>query len=115
MRRLIRSTILSVAVIGAAGLVAGCTDDSNHPDAKTAENAVGIRDDHATTTIEETRDVKVVKDTKVIDTKTGETISETTESTPVTITKESKERVDVDVKVGETKATTTGAAKVPVK
>ena len=56
-------------------------------------------------TIETTADVEVVKQTKVIDKKTGEVISEKTESTPVTIQKEKEVETDVDVKVGETQST----------
>jgi hypothetical protein len=115
MRYVFRSSILSAVVIGATGLTSGCTDDSAKPDAKIAEKAIGITDDKTTKPLETSRDLQVVKDTKVIDTKTGKTLSETKETTPVEITKESKEKVNVDVKVGETKATSTGEAKVPVK
>ena len=115
MRYVSRSSIFSVVVIGTTGLISGCADDSAHPDAKVAEKAIGITDDKTSQAVETTRDLQVVKDTKVIDTKTGKTLSETTESTPVKVTKESKEKVNVDVKVGETKATSTGEATVPVK
>ena len=47
----------------------------------------------------------MVKQTKVIDKKTGEVISEKTESTPVTIQREKEVTTDVDVKVGETQTT----------
>ena len=46
-----------------------------------------------------------MKQTKVIDKKTGEVLSEKTESTPVTIQKEKEVKTDVDVKVGETQST----------
>ena len=45
MRYVFRSSILSVVVIGATGLISGCADDSAHPDAKIAEKAIGITDD----------------------------------------------------------------------
>ena len=56
-------------------------------------------------TAETTADVEVEKQTKVIDKKTGEVISDKTESTPVTIQKEKEVETDVDVKVGETQST----------
>ncbi|AGA29822.1 hypothetical protein [Singulisphaera acidiphila] len=115
MRHVFRSSIVSAAVIGAAGLISGCVDDADHPDAKIAEKAIGITDNKTTKAVETSRDLQVVKDTKVIDTKTGETLSETTESTPVKITKESKEKVNVDVNVGQTKATRTEGEKIPAK
>ncbi|WP_406700539.1 hypothetical protein V5E97_17185 [Singulisphaera sp. Ch08] len=115
MRHLLHNSLFSVVMFGAASLISGCVDDADHPDAKIAENAIGISDNKTTKSVETTRDLQVVKDTKVIDTKTGQTISETTETTPVKITKELKEKVNVDVNVGDTKATSTGEEKIPVK
>jgi outer membrane murein-binding lipoprotein Lpp len=108
MRHLVRSSFLSIAVMGAAGLIAGCSNESNKPEAKTAENALGIPGDKVTKDVKETRDVKVVTDTKVIDTKTGQTISEKKEETPVKVTRETQEKVKVEANVGATKSTTTG-------
>jgi hypothetical protein len=115
MRDLVHFSFLSIVVMGAAGLISGCHNKSNDADVKTAEHAIGIQDDKTTKSVETSRDVKVVKDTKVIDAKTGQTISESKEETPVKITKETQERVKVDANVGATKSTTTGAAKTPAK
>lgn len=116
MRSLVfRVSSCSLVVIGAAGLISGCVNEADHPDAKIAEKALGINDNQTTKAVETSRDLKVIKETKVIDSKTGETLSNKTETTPVTITKETKERVNVDVNVGESKATSTGEATIPVK
>lgn len=115
MRHLVRFSLLSIVVMGAAGLVLGCSNEANNPDAKTAENALGVHNDKVTKSAETTRDVTVIKDTKVIDNKTGQTISETKQETPVKITEETQEKVNVDVNVGATKSTTTGDAKIPAK
>jgi len=116
MRHLLRSAFLPIIVMSAAVLVPGCSnDESNNPDAKAAEHAIGVNGTDSTKSIETQREVNVIKDTKVVDPKTGQTISETKEVTPVTITKELQEKVNVDAKVGDTKSTTTGEAKIPVK
>lgn len=110
-----RFSVVTAVVLSAAGLPMGCADDADHPDAKIAERAIGITDNKTTKAEETTRELEVVKDTKVIDRKTGEVLSETKESTPVNVTKESKEKVNVDVNVGKTQATSTGEVKVPDK
>ena len=46
-----------------------------------------------------------IKETKVIDSKTGVVISDKKEVTPVKIDKVTNVKTDVNVKVGETKAT----------
>ena len=95
----------------ASALVAGCGGgESNNPDVKIAEQAIGAPTENqdAKKTVETTRSVTVVKDTKVIDNQTGKTISEKVEKTPVTITKEKSEKTDVNVKVGDTTATVNG-------
>jgi hypothetical protein len=106
MRRLLTSMTLSMALAGTFGLLTGCGgDDSKKPDAQTAEHALGISPQEQKKTSEVTRDVTVIKETKVIDNKTGQTISDTKEATPVRVTKETEVQTDVNVKVGETKAT----------
>jgi hypothetical protein len=110
MRRFFHPLLLSLVVIGMAELLSGCNRESDNPDAKTAEQVLGVPPDrHEKQTAEATRDVTVVKDTKVIDDKTGQTIGEKVESTPVKITEQKREKTDVDVKVGETKTTVDGA------
>ena len=107
MRRLIQTLAICLFASGAMGMLAGCQDEaSNNPAAATAQEALGIPPgDEREKTIETTADVEVVKQTKVIDKKTGEVLSEKTESTPVTIQKEKEVKTDVDVKVGETQST----------
>jgi hypothetical protein len=75
---------------------------------------VGVKPDkESKKTAETVRDVTVVKETKVIDNKTGQTIKETVEKTPVKITQETSEKTDVNVNVGETKATVNGQPAKP--
>ena len=107
MRRLIPDPGVCLFASGAMGMLAGCQDEArNNPAAATAQEALGITPgDEREKTIETTADVSVVKQTKVIDKKTGEVLSEKTESTPVTIQKEKEVKTDVDVKVGETQST----------
>ena len=85
----------------AAGLV-GCHDDSDDRAAQTAKQALGVetKDDDASKT--QTREVLVKEKVEVVDAKTGQTISEQTKVTPVTVEKTTK--TDVDVNVGESKA-----------
>ncbi len=107
MRRLIQSLAVCVFTGGALGMLAGCQNDAkNDPAAATAQEALGITPGkESQKSVETTSDVDVVKQTKVIDKKTGEILSEKTESTPVTIHKEKEVKTDVDVKVGETQST----------
>jgi len=86
--------------IVAAGL-AGCHNNAEDQAAQTAKDALGVpaKDETAKT---QTREVLVEKQTKVVDAKTGETISQKTEVTPVKVEKTIK--TDVDVNVGETKS-----------
>jgi hypothetical protein len=83
----------------AAGL-AGCHNESEDRAAQTARDALGVqtKDETAKT---QTQQVLVEQQTKVVDPKTGETISQKTTVTPVTVEKTIK--TDVDVNVGETK------------
>ena len=102
----------------ASALLAGCGGgESNNPDVKTAEQAVGIPTEtkDGTRTVETTRKVTVIKDTKVIDNETGKMLSEKVEKTPVTITREKSEKTDVNVNVGDTTATVNGQTKVEKK
>lgn len=104
MKRFFHPFFLSIAVIGLAEFLSGCSHESSNPDVRAAESAVGINPDtDRHTSQEKTRDVTVVKDTKVIDNQTGKTISEKSESTPVKITEEKSEKTSIDVKPGETK------------
>jgi hypothetical protein len=105
MRRLLSRAALSLALAGASGLLIGCGDDSHKPEAQEAEKALGVNPQDQKKTTEVTRDVTVVDETKVIDNKTGQTISDTKKVTPVRVTEETNVKTDVDVKVGETKAT----------
>ncbi|SIN96718.1 hypothetical protein SAMN05444166_1825 [Singulisphaera sp. GP187] len=115
MRYVFRSSIFSVVVLGVGGLIVGCVNESDNPNAKIAENAIGITDNKTTKSVNTTRDLQIVDSEKVIDAKTGETIHETTKTTPVKVTKELTEKVNVDVNVGATKSTSSGAATPPVK
>ncbi|MHC5539293.1 hypothetical protein ACYOEI_13830 [Singulisphaera rosea] len=105
MKRFFHPFLLSIAVIGMAEALSGCSRESSNPDVQAAESAVGIdpnKERHISE--EKTRDVTVVKDTKVIDNQTGKTISEKSESTPVKITEQKSEKTSIDVNVGDTKA-----------
>jgi hypothetical protein len=102
----------ALAAPGATAALTGCQNEANTPEARTAEQAVGISPKtEKSTAVEATRDVTVVKDTKVIDNATGETISETKQSTPVKITQQKEVRTDVKVDVGNTSAVKPGAEK----
>ena len=107
MRRLIQTVALCLFASGAMGMLAGCQDEAeNNPDAAAAQEALGIAPgNEREKTIEKTTDVDVVKQTKVVDKKTGEVLSEKTETTPVRIQKQTEVETDVDVKVGETQST----------
>src|SRR4051812_16154884 len=86
--------------IVAAGLV-GCHNEAEDQAAQTARDALGVqtKDETAKT---QTQQVLVEQQTKGVDPKTGETISQNTKVTPVTVEKTIK--TDVDVNVGETKS-----------
>ena len=103
-RRTTVPKLLLAASLGAPAslfALAGCSNDADTPAARTAEQAVGVQPRRDTTkSVESTRDVTVVKDTKVIDNATGEVIKETKEATPVKITQEKKVTTDVKVDVG---------------
>ncbi len=107
MRRLIQTLAVCLFASGAMGMLAGCGDDAKtDSDAATAQEALGITPgSDREKTVDTRADVDVVKETKVIDRKTGEVLSEKTESTPVTIQREKEVKTDVDVKVGETQST----------
>jgi hypothetical protein len=103
MRRMFSRAMLSLTLLAAVGLLNGCGDDSNKPAAQSAEKALGINPDSEKKTTTESREVTEIKDTKVIDNKTGVVIGEKKESTPVKIDKVTNVKTDVNVKVGETK------------
>ncbi len=107
MRRLIQTLAVCLFASGTMGMLSGCGDDAkNDPAAATAREALGITPGNEREKTVETRaDVDVVEQTKVIDRKTGEVLSEKTKSTPVTIQREKEVKTDVDVKVGETQST----------
>jgi hypothetical protein len=105
MRRLLPRAILSLSLFAALGLMNGCGDDSKKPEAQTAEKALGINPDAEKKTTTETREVTEIKETKVIDNKTGVVISDEKETTPVKVDKVTNVKTDVNVKVGETKTT----------
>lgn len=107
MRRLIQTLAVCLFASGALGLLAGCADEAtNDPAAATAQEALGITPgNESQKTVETTTDVIVVDKKQVIDPKTGEVLSEKTQTTPVTIQKEKEVKTDVDVKVGETQST----------
>jgi hypothetical protein len=111
MRRLHRA-ILSVALAGPSMILVGC-GGTNDPDAKLAEEAVGVKPgEEDKTTAKTTRQVTVVEDTKVIDKKTGKTLKEEVKSKDYTIEVQKTEKTNVDVEAGETKTTVNGQ---PVK
>jgi hypothetical protein len=112
--RCLHPALLSITLAATPVFLFGCGGASNNPDVKIAEEAVGVKPDKENKkTAETVRDVTVVKDTKVIDSKTGRTIKETVEKTPVKITQETSEKTDVNVNVGETKATVNGQPAKP--
>jgi hypothetical protein len=95
----------SLAAPATLAALVGCSNDADTPDARTAEQAVGVQPRRDTTkSVEATRDVTVVKETKVIDNATGEVLKDTKEATPVKITQEKKVTTDVKVDVGKTAA-----------
>ena len=105
MRRSLARMTLCLTLAGAPGLLTGCGDDAKKPAAQSAENALGINPEGAKKTTTESREVTEIKDTKVIDNKTGVVISDKKEVTPVKIDKETNVETGVHVKVGETKST----------
>ncbi len=106
MIRTLRGAVLGAALLGISGLLAGCSADENTPEARIAEDALGVEPvDGIQRTTEVQRDVLVNKRTQVVDQKTGEILSESSESTPVTVKKEREVQTGVDVNVGETRVT----------
>ena len=103
----IRALALCLSVAGLSASLAGCSNDAQSPEAKIAADAVGIdtNDDEVKQTSATTRDVDVIKNTKVVEHGTGKVLSDETQVTPVTLEKETKTRTDVDVNVGETQVT----------
>ncbi len=93
-------------LVGAAGLLAGCSArEESTPEAKVAQEALGIKNTkEVETNTKVDRSVIVEQETKVIDPKTGAILSDTTKTTPVTITREKEVRTDVSVDVGKTQA-----------
>ena len=117
MRRFFHPLLLSVLVIGIAELTSGCSEETKNPDVRIAEQAVGVKPEQGEQkTVQTSRDVIIEKDTKAIDAKTGEVLSEKKESTPIKVTEQKSVKTEVDVKVGETKTSTTGDPKaIPAK
>jgi hypothetical protein len=105
MRRWLPRVILSLAMAGVTGLIGGCHDDSGKPEAKEAERALGVNPNEQKKTTEVTRDVTEVVEKKVIDNKTGQTISDKVTTTPVRVTEKTEVKKDVEAKVGESKTT----------
>ncbi len=103
MNRLLRPLSLASVLVGVSGLLASCQDEANKPEAKVAEEAVGIPNQGSEKTSEVTRDVTVIKETTVEDSKTGTVLSKKKEVTPVQIKKETDISTDVKVRVGETR------------
>jgi hypothetical protein len=103
MRPTLFRVIQPLALFAALGLMNGCSDDSNKPAAQSAEKALGINPDAEKKTTTETREVTEIKETKVIDNKTGVVISDKKEITPVKVDKVTNVKTDVNVQVGETK------------
>jgi len=105
MLRSISQLPLILALSISPVLLVGCGDDSHQPAAESAEKALGINPDPQKKTSTVTRDVTEVKETKVIDNKTGQVISDTKEVTPVKINEVTNVNKDVKVEVGDTKTT----------
>jgi ABC-type uncharacterized transport system auxiliary subunit len=105
MRRLFYRGSLFLALAGLTGLLTGCGDDSNKAAVQSAENAAGINPNEPKKTTTETRDLTEVKETKVIDSKTGAVISDKKEVTPVKIDKETTVKTEVKAEAGSTKTT----------
>jgi len=106
MKRMLNPLAVLAILGGAVGMLAGCQDDKHDPAASTAQEALGVKaGNERERTVESRQDVSVVKDTKVIDNKTGEVLSEKKEVTPVTIQKDKEVKTDVKVKVGDTQST----------
>src|SRR3954468_22460789 len=105
MLRPIAQLPLILALIVSPVLLVGCGDDKHQPAAESAEKALGINPDPQQKTSTETRDVKQVQETKVIDEKTGQVLSDKKEVTPVKIKVETNVNKDVKVEVGDTKTT----------
>jgi hypothetical protein len=110
--RCLRTTILSIALAGPSMIVVGC-GGTNDPDAKLAEEAVGLKPGEGDKTTAKTkREVIVVDDKKIIDKETGKTLKEEVKSKDYTIEVQKTEKTDVDIEAGETKTTVNGR---PVK
>ena len=101
MKRLFRRVAVLAALIALEGLIVGCSNDANNPDAKLAEQAVGVQPGQTTKEAsKETRNLTVIHETQVVDEK-GQVLSDKVQKTPVQVTKETK--IETDVKVGEKK------------
>lgn len=99
-------TLLAATLAG----LSGCHDSSDTQAARAAEQAVGVAPGSETTkAVDLSRDVTVVKETKVIDNATGQTISETKEETPVKIQQEKQVKTNVKVDVGNSSVVTPAA------
>ena len=107
MIRSIRGAALGACFVAASGLLPGCSNDENTPEAKIAAEAVGVEPTDGTKkTTEVQRDLDVYVEKKVVDHKTGEVLHDETQVTPVTVKQEKQVKPDVDVDVGESQATT---------
>ncbi len=111
MRRLHRA-ILSIALAGPSMILVGC-GGANDPDAKLAEEALGVKTGEADRTTAKTkREVIVVDDKKVIDKATGKTLTETVQKKGYTIETQKTEKTNVDIEAGAASTTVNGQ---PVK
>jgi hypothetical protein len=111
MRRLHRA-ILSIALAGPSMILVGC-GGTNDPDARLAEEAVGIKPGEGDrTTAKIKREVIEVDDKKFIDKATGKTLREEVKTRDYTIEVQKTEKTKVDIEAGETKTTVNGR---PVK
>ena len=102
MNHFLRPLSLAAALAGVSGLMTGCGDDSGKPEAKIAEEAVGIQKQRDKKSSEVTRKLDVLEEITVKDEKTGEILSKKKAVTPVVIKKETAVSTDVNVKVGDT-------------
>jgi len=102
-RSLVPSLLLAAAALAP---LAGCSNDANTPEAKIAEQAVGVQPASGTSKSEQkTRDVVVEKETRVVDKQTGQVLSDQKQSTPVKIVEQTEVKKDVKVNVGDTTGT----------
>ncbi len=101
--RTLMKNAAALAFLTLAAGVAGCNGDNENQQSasQVAKNALNIKGSSSSErTVETQSDVDVVRQTTVVDRKTGEVISTEKEVTPVTV-KKTKE-VKTDVQTGKT-------------